>query len=80
MPAAVPVPQREHADGTPSPGGRPDDRRCHDCDRHQLDRDTGVLYAATGEGMLHAFETVGADAGKELTEEGIGKARARISS
>jgi type IV pilus assembly protein PilY1 len=32
-----------------------------------VDRDTGVLYAVTGEGMLHAFDTtVGADAGKEL--------------
>ena len=26
----------------------------------------GVLYVASGEGMLHAFDTVGADAGKEL--------------
>ncbi len=31
-----------------------------------VDRDTGVVYLASGEGMLHAVDTVGADAGKEL--------------
>ncbi len=31
-----------------------------------VDRDTGVVYVASGEGMLHAVDTVGADAGKEL--------------
>jgi type IV pilus assembly protein PilY1 len=31
-----------------------------------VDREQGVVYAATGEGMLHAFETQGSDAGKEL--------------
>jgi type IV pilus assembly protein PilY1 len=31
-----------------------------------VDRETGVVYAASGEGMLHAFDTQGADAGKEL--------------
>ena len=31
-----------------------------------VDRASGVVYAATSEGMLHAFDTVGADAGKEL--------------
>jgi type IV pilus assembly protein PilY1 len=31
-----------------------------------VDRTTGVVYAATGEGMLHAIDIQGADAGKEL--------------
>jgi type IV pilus assembly protein PilY1 len=31
-----------------------------------VDRDTGVVYVATGEGMLHAFEATGASAGSEL--------------
>lgn len=31
-----------------------------------VDRTTGVVYAATGEGMLHAFDIQGGDAGKEL--------------
>lgn len=31
-----------------------------------VDAETGVLYINSGEGMLHAFDTVGADAGKEL--------------
>jgi type IV pilus assembly protein PilY1 len=31
-----------------------------------VDRDTSVVYAATGEGMLHAFDTSNPNAGKEL--------------
>lgn len=31
-----------------------------------VDRSAGVVYVQSGEGMLHAIDTVGADAGKEL--------------
>ena len=31
-----------------------------------VDRDTGVIYMASGEGMLHAFDTLAPSAGKEL--------------
>jgi type IV pilus assembly protein PilY1 len=31
-----------------------------------IDRDTGVVYVASGDGMLHAFDILAANAGKEL--------------